>query len=141
MQSKDGPVLASAVLCVAELCSSMKTYALQSLNKFMPVILKLLKSHCQKAMPDVTVISIVTALQKIVESLGNFLSLYLDKLLFELTRLTSLYTDKEHPKVFAILFLAKITLVCYNQLIIQDIPCDIKKKKNFLANSFFFLFN
>jgi len=104
LRSKDGPVLASAALCVAELCTSMKIYSLHSLNKFMPVILNLLKSHCHQAVPDITAISIVSALQKIVESLGNFLSLYLDQFLFELARLNSLYTDKEQPKVFTILF-------------------------------------
>lgn len=100
LQTKDGPVLASAVLCVAELSCSMRTHALYSLNKFVPAILKLLGTHCHQNVPDVIIISIISALQKIVESLGNFLSLYLDQLLSELTRLSSLYTDTEHPKVF-----------------------------------------
>lgn len=104
LRSKDGPVLASAALCVAELCSSMRTHALYSLNKFVPAILKLLETHCHQTIPDVMVISIVSALQKIVESLGNFLSLYLDQLLSELTMLSSLYTDTEHPKVFMVFF-------------------------------------
>lgn len=109
LRSKDGPVLASAALCVAELCSSMRTHALYSLNKFVPAILKLLETHCHQNVPDVMVISIVSALQKIVESLGNFLSLYLDQLLSELTMLSSLYTDTEHPKVFMIfLFQSRI---------------------------------
>ncbi|EZA62705.1 HEAT repeat-containing protein [Ooceraea biroi] len=109
LRSKEGPVLASAALCVAELCSSMKTYALHSLNKFVPAILKLLSSHCHQPVPDVTVISIVSALQKIVESMGNFLSLYLDQLLFELTRLNSLYTDTEHPKIGVVVSRLKTT--------------------------------
>jgi len=77
----------------------MRTHALYSLNKFVPAILKLLKTHCHQNVPDVIVISIVSALQKIVESLGNFLSLYLDQLLSELTMLSSQYTNMEHPKV------------------------------------------
>lgn len=100
LESKNGPVLANAALCVAELCSSMRTHALYSLNKFVPAILKLLKTHCYQNVPDVIVISIVSALQKIVESLGNFLSLYLDQLLYELTMLSSQYTNTDHPKVF-----------------------------------------
>lgn len=109
LRSKDGPVLASAALCVAELCSSMRTHALYSLNNFVPAILKLLKTYCHQNIPDVIAISIVTALQKIVESVGVFLSLYLEQLLFELTRLSSLYTDNEHPKVH-ISFVKIITL-------------------------------
>ncbi|XP_071648303.1 HEAT repeat-containing protein 1 [Temnothorax longispinosus] len=109
LQSKNGPVLASAALCVAELCSSMRTHALYSLNKFVPAILNLLKTHCHQNVPDVIVISIVSALQKIVESLGNFLSLYLDQLLSELTMLNSQYTNTEHPKASIVLSRLKAT--------------------------------
>ncbi|KAL0099405.1 hypothetical protein PUN28_020146 [Cardiocondyla obscurior] len=109
LKSKNGPVLGSAALCVAELCSSMRTHALYSLNKFVPAILKLLKTHCHQNVPDVIVISIVSALQKIVESLGNFLSLYLDRLLSELTILSSQYTNTEHPKASIVLSRLKAT--------------------------------
>lgn len=121
LRSKDGPVLASAALCVAELCSSMKTYALHSLNKFVPAILKLLKTHCHQNVPDMIVVSIVSALQKIVESLGNFLSLYLDQLLHEVTRLSSLYTDTEHPKVIFTHISIYITL---NILFSRKVKCN-----------------
>nr|XP_033335070.1 HEAT repeat-containing protein 1 [Megalopta genalis]XP_033335071.1 HEAT repeat-containing protein 1 [Megalopta genalis] len=99
LKTKEGPVLGSAALCVAELCSSMRIHAIHSLNKFVPAILQLLENHCHQDVPDVILVSIVSALQKIVESVGNFLSLYLDQLLFELARLNSLYTDTEHPKI------------------------------------------
>ncbi|KAK9306181.1 hypothetical protein QLX08_003072 [Tetragonisca angustula] len=99
LSSREGPVLGSAALCVAELCSSMRIHAIHSLNKFVPAILQLLEDHCNQDMPDVVAVSIVSALQKIVESVGNFLSLYLDQLLFELARLSSLYTDTEHQKI------------------------------------------
>ncbi|XP_003699510.1 HEAT repeat containing 1 homolog l(2)k09022 isoform X2 [Megachile rotundata] len=99
LRTREGPVLGSAALCVAELCSSMRIHAIHSLNKFVPAILQLLENHCHQGVPDVIVVSIVSALQKIVESVGNFLSLYLDQLLFELARLNSLYTDTEHPKI------------------------------------------
>jgi len=113
LQSKNGPVLANAALCVAELCSSMRTHALYSLNKFVPAILKLLKTHCHQNVPDVIVISIVSALQKIVESLGNFLSLYLDQLLSELTMLSSQYTNMEHPKVLVFIIYILHNIIMY----------------------------
>ncbi|XP_043288104.1 HEAT repeat-containing protein 1 [Venturia canescens] len=99
MKTKEGPLLASSVLCTAELCASMRTHAIKSLNKFVPAVIRLLKVHCNKESPDFVVVSIVSALQKIVESVGNFLSLYLDQLLLELTRLSSVYTDTENPKI------------------------------------------
>ena len=100
-------MLASAVLCVAELCSSMRNHAIQSVNKFAPAIIRLLRVHCHQESP--VVVSIVSALQKIVESVGKFLSLYLDELLSELTRLSSLYTDAEHPKIGLIVSRLKAT--------------------------------
>ncbi|OAD58590.1 HEAT repeat-containing protein 1 [Eufriesea mexicana] len=109
LRSREGPVLGSAALCVAELCSSMRIHAIHSLNKFVPAILKLLEDHCHQGVPDMIVLSIVSALQKIVESVGNFLSLYLDHLLFELARLNSLYTDTEHPKIDIVVSRLKAT--------------------------------
>lgn len=107
LRSKDGPMLANAILCLAELVGSMETHVLSELDNFLPEILELLKTHCRQNVPDSMVVSIVTALQKIVESLGNFLSPYLNKLLSELTILDSLYTDTENPKVFMLLSLVK----------------------------------
>ncbi|XP_043266082.1 HEAT repeat-containing protein 1 [Colletes gigas] len=109
LRTKEGPVLGSAALCVAELCSSMRIYAIPSLNKFVPAVLQLLENHCHQDVPDVIVVSIVSALQKIVDSVGNFLSLYLDQLLFELARLNSLYTDTEHPKIGVVVSRLKAT--------------------------------
>ncbi|XP_011505568.1 PREDICTED: HEAT repeat-containing protein 1 [Ceratosolen solmsi marchali] len=99
VKKREGAVLSSAVLCVAELCSSMRIHAIQSLNKFMPAVIRLLDKHCRQEIPDILIISIVTALQKIVESIGNLLSLYLDQLLHELSRMSFLYTDFAHSKI------------------------------------------
>ncbi|XP_034937507.1 HEAT repeat-containing protein 1 [Chelonus insularis] len=109
MKVKEGPLLGSVVLCVGELCGSMRTYAISHLNKFMPEIIRLLKKYCNQEVPDIVVLSIVSALQKIVESLGNFLSLYLDKLLSELCRLSSLYTDSDNPKIESVVVRIKAT--------------------------------
>lgn len=99
LENASGPVLGSAVLCVAELCNSMRTQAIQSLSAFVPAILRLLPVHCKEPIPDIVAISIVSALHKIVEAIGNFLSPYLDQLLFELTRVNSLYKETDNQKV------------------------------------------
>ncbi|OXU28122.1 hypothetical protein TSAR_002629 [Trichomalopsis sarcophagae] len=109
VKKREGAVLGSAALCVAELCSSMRVHAIQSLNKFVPAIIRLLEKHCHQEIPDILTISIVSALQKIVESVGNFLSLYLDQLLYELSRLNFLYTDSEHPKIGLVVSRLKAT--------------------------------
>ncbi|XP_035743591.1 HEAT repeat-containing protein 1-like [Vespa mandarinia] len=109
LKTRDGPILGSTALCVAELCSCLRTYAIQSLNKFVPAIIHLMKTHCHEEIPDIVTISIVSAFQKIVESIGNFLSLYLDQLLYELTRLNSFYTDTDHPKIGVVVSRLKST--------------------------------
>ncbi|XP_058792928.1 HEAT repeat-containing protein 1 homolog [Phymastichus coffea] len=107
IKKREGAVLGSATLCVAELCSSMRVHAIESLNKFVPAIIRLLQTYCKEETPDILTISIISALQKIVESVGNFLSLYLVRLLYELARLNTLYTDLENPKISPIVLRLK----------------------------------
>ncbi|KAI4480692.1 hypothetical protein M0802_014164, partial [Mischocyttarus mexicanus] len=109
LKTRKGPILGSAALCVAELCSCLRTHAIQSLNKFVPALIKLIETYCHEEIPDVVTISIVSAFQKIVESVGNFLSLYLDQILYELTRLNSFYTDTDHPKIGVVVSRLKLT--------------------------------
>ncbi|XP_015119212.1 HEAT repeat-containing protein 1 [Diachasma alloeum] len=108
LKTKEGPLLGSIVLCLAELCGTMRTHVIPYLSKFFPAILKLLKTRCCQESPDVVTISIISALQKIVESIGNFLSLYLEQLLLELCKLSSLYADSDHPKIGIIVSRLKI---------------------------------
>ncbi|XP_014600761.1 PREDICTED: HEAT repeat-containing protein 1 isoform X1 [Polistes canadensis] len=109
LKTRNGPILGSAALCVAELCSCLRTSAIQSLNKFVPALINLIETYCHEEIPDVVTISIISAFQKIVESVGNFLSLYLDQILYELTRLNSFYTDTDHPKIGVVVSRLKLT--------------------------------
>ena len=99
MKKRSGPVLGSATACVGELCSSMRIHALNSLNNFFPAILHLVEKQTYQEVPDVVMISVICALQKVIETMANFMSPYLDQLLFQLSRLNSLYRDSENPKV------------------------------------------
>uniref|UniRef100_A0A1Y1MKS6 HEAT repeat-containing protein 1 n=1 Tax=Photinus pyralis TaxID=7054 RepID=A0A1Y1MKS6_PHOPY len=73
-------VLASLILCVAELCNQLRAHAITSLTKCMPVMLKLLKPN-KEAAPSLLVTSNVAAINKILDSLSLFLSPFLKKLL------------------------------------------------------------
>lgn len=118
LKTREGPVLANAALCVAELCSFIGPYAVQSLNKFFPEILRLLDSQCCQEVPDITVISIVSAMQKIIESVGKFISKDdLQQLLIKICKLSSFYAESEHPKV--------------NKLLIQHLKNKQINKTNF----------
>ncbi|XP_041968387.1 HEAT repeat-containing protein 1 [Aricia agestis] len=79
----NGNVMASVVLCLAELCSNLKAHALGSLRKFMPALIKVLKKQRKADTPELVLLSTVTAISKIVESVPLFLSPYLQKILYE----------------------------------------------------------
>ncbi|RZC33246.1 HEAT repeat-containing protein 1 -like [Asbolus verrucosus] len=82
-------ILASTLLCLAELCSNLRAYAISSVPNFMPALLKILKQQKRQESPSLLLLSSVTAVQKILETLPLFLSPYLEKLLFELSILAS----------------------------------------------------
>lgn len=99
-----GNVMASVVLCLAELCSNLKAHALVSLRKFMPALIKVLKKQRKAETQELVLLSTVTAIAKVVESLPLFLSPYLQKILYEYSILLAKWQsqDQECSKVSAI---------------------------------------
>ncbi|XP_059059367.1 HEAT repeat-containing protein 1 [Achroia grisella] len=99
-----GNVMASIVLCLAELCSNLKAHALVGLCKFMPALLKVLKKQRKADTPELILLSTITAITKIIESLPLFLSPYLQKILYEYSILSAKWHthDQECSKVSAI---------------------------------------
>lgn len=99
-----GQVTASVVLCLAELCGNLKVHALSSLRRFMPALIKVLKKQRKADTPELVLLSTVTAISKIVESLPLFLSPYLQKILYEYSILLAKWQnyDQGCSKVSAI---------------------------------------
>ncbi|XP_013181266.1 PREDICTED: HEAT repeat-containing protein 1 [Papilio xuthus] len=97
-------VMASVVLCLAELCGNLKAHALVSLRKFMPALIKVLKKQRKSDVQELVLLSTVTAISKIVESLPLFLSPYLLKILYEYSILFAKWDgyDQECSKVSTI---------------------------------------
>lgn len=87
-------VLASVMLCLAELCVNLRAHAIPSLPNFMPAILKILKQQKSQDSSNLLLLSSVTAVQKILETLPRFLSPYLEKLLYELSLLASKWSGE-----------------------------------------------
>lgn len=94
-----GNVMASVVLCLAELCSNLKAHALASLRKFMPALIKVLKKQRLAETPELILLSTVTAISKIIESLPMFLSPYLQKILFEYSILYAKWQHSDQEQV------------------------------------------
>lgn len=92
-------ILASAILCLSELCCHLRAYAIPNLNKFMPILLKILKIHRQENQPNLLLLSTVTAILKILESLPLFLSSYIEKLLYELCLISNKWKNPDDGKM------------------------------------------
>ncbi|XP_018325766.1 HEAT repeat-containing protein 1 [Agrilus planipennis] len=105
-------VLASIVLCLAELCANLRAHTISSLNKFMPALIKILKTQKTKEMPTLLLLSVLTALQKILDSLPLFLSPYLEKLLCAVSSLAcSWNAETKNEKLTP--FINKITSITH----------------------------
>lgn len=94
----DANILASAILCLAELCTHLRSHSISSLPKFMPAIIKVLKTQNKEEYPTLLLLSSVTTLQKILDVLSLFISPYLEKLLCEICNLTSKWQDADDSK-------------------------------------------
>ncbi|KAJ9574702.1 hypothetical protein L9F63_008137, partial [Diploptera punctata] len=82
-------LLASVILCLAELVSVLRAHSIVQLKEFMPAVIKILGEQKDLDSPNLLLLSVVTATQKIVETLCHFLSPYLDKLLLQISILST----------------------------------------------------
>ncbi|XP_055713807.1 HEAT repeat-containing protein 1 homolog [Phlebotomus papatasi] len=75
-------ILASVVLSIAEICSNLRVHSLSALSIFMPIFLQILEKDTEEnESVDMTTVSIITALQKVIDTLPMFLSPYLERML------------------------------------------------------------
>ncbi|XP_076255308.1 HEAT repeat containing 1 homolog l(2)k09022 [Rhynchophorus ferrugineus] len=82
-------VLASVILCLAELCANLRVHAISCLPDIMPSFLKILKCQKHQNTSNLLLISVVTAVNKLLDSFPLFLSPYLKKIVFEMSILTT----------------------------------------------------
>ncbi|XP_072523688.1 HEAT repeat-containing protein 1 [Salminus brasiliensis] len=80
-------VMSSALLCVAEVTSTLKALAIPQIHKLMPAVLQTLQERKDLLSNEVYLLSAVTALQKTAETLPHFISPYLEGTISQVTRL------------------------------------------------------
>ncbi|KAF5893881.1 HEAT repeat-containing protein 1, partial [Clarias magur] len=81
-------VMSSALLCVAEVTSTLKALAITQVHRLMPAVLQALKERKDLFSTEVYLLSAVTALQKTAETLPHFISPYLEDIISQVSRLT-----------------------------------------------------
>ncbi|XP_016055352.1 PREDICTED: HEAT repeat-containing protein 1 [Miniopterus natalensis] len=80
-------VRGSALLCAAEVASTLGALAIPQLPSLMPSLLTTMKNTSELASGDVYLLSAVAALQKVVETLPHFISPYLEGVLSQVIHL------------------------------------------------------
>uniref|UniRef100_A0A8C9X9E9 HEAT repeat-containing protein 1 n=1 Tax=Sander lucioperca TaxID=283035 RepID=A0A8C9X9E9_SANLU len=85
---EDRNVTGSALLCVAELVGTLKALAIPQLPRLMPAVLQALTDRKELLTNEIYLLSAVTALQRVTETLPHFISPYLDDVTQQVCRLT-----------------------------------------------------
>ncbi|KAK3612581.1 hypothetical protein CHS0354_042081 [Potamilus streckersoni] len=75
-------VSACALLCLAEICSTLKVHVIQHLPLFMPQLLNILSKEEALFSNELYLLSVLTTVSKVTENLAHFLSPYLTDILF-----------------------------------------------------------
>ncbi|XP_048392427.1 HEAT repeat-containing protein 1 isoform X2 [Stegostoma tigrinum] len=95
-EEEEKNVLGSALLCIAEVTTALKALAIPQLPRLIPGLLKALKKQKELLSNEIYLLSAVTALQKVVETLSHFISPYLQDILTQVTRLTKIASRTGH---------------------------------------------
>ncbi|KAM4828879.1 HEAT repeat-containing protein 1 [Thomomys bottae] len=86
-QEEEKNVLGSALLCIAEVASTLEALAIPQLPSLMPSLLAAVKSTSQLVHSEVCLLSALAALHKVVETLPHFISPYLEGILCQVIHL------------------------------------------------------
>uniref|UniRef100_A0A3P8SR54 HEAT repeat-containing protein 1 n=1 Tax=Amphiprion percula TaxID=161767 RepID=A0A3P8SR54_AMPPE len=87
---EDRNVMGSALLCVAEVVGTLKTLAIPQLPRLMPAVLHVLSDRKELLSSEIYLLSVVTAMQRVTETLPHFISPYLQDTIIQVCRLTQL---------------------------------------------------
>ncbi|KAM9212388.1 HEAT repeat-containing protein 1 [Dugong dugon] len=95
-------VLGSALLCIAEVTSTLEALAIPQLPSLMPSLLTTMKTTSELVSSEVYLLSALATLQKVVETLPHFISPYLEGVLSQvihLEKITSEMGSASQPNV------------------------------------------
>ncbi|XP_010150075.1 PREDICTED: HEAT repeat-containing protein 1 [Eurypyga helias] len=92
-EKEEKNVMGSALLCIAEVTCTLKAQAIPQLPRLMPALLKTLKNRKELISNEIYLLSAVTALLKVAETLPHFLSPYLLDCLLQVVRLEKIVAE------------------------------------------------
>ncbi|NXY67516.1 HEAT1 protein, partial [Glareola pratincola] len=92
-EKEEKNVMGSALLCIAEVTCTLKAQAIPQLPRLMPALLKTLKNKKELVSNEIYLLSAITALLKVAETLPHFLSPYLLDYLLQVVRLEKIVVE------------------------------------------------
>ncbi|NXU02496.1 HEAT1 protein, partial [Buphagus erythrorhynchus] len=92
-EKEEKNVMGSALLCIAEVTCTLKAQAIPQLPRLMPALLKTLKNKKELVSSEIYLLSAITALLKVAETLPHFLSPYLLECLLQVVRLEKIVAE------------------------------------------------
>ncbi|NXV14840.1 HEAT1 protein, partial [Cepphus grylle] len=92
-EKEEKNVMGSALLCIAEVTCTLKAQAIPQLPRLMSALLKTLKSKKELVSNEIYLLSAITALLKVAETLPHFLSPYLLDCLLQVVRLEKIVVE------------------------------------------------
>ncbi|NXD21175.1 HEAT1 protein, partial [Spelaeornis formosus] len=92
-EKEEKNVMGSALLCIAEVTCTLKAQAIPQLPRLMPALLKTLKSRKELISNEIYLLSAITALLKVAETLPHFLSPYILECLLQVVRFEKIVAE------------------------------------------------
>ncbi|XP_064014659.1 HEAT repeat-containing protein 1 [Pogoniulus pusillus] len=92
-EKEEKNVMGSALLCIAEVTCTLKAQAIPQLPRLMPALLKTLKNKKELVSNEIYLLSAITALLKVAETLPHFFSPYLLDCLLQVVRLEKIVAE------------------------------------------------
>ncbi|NXV47006.1 HEAT1 protein, partial [Uria aalge] len=92
-EKEEKNVMGSALLCIAEVTCTLKAQAIPQLPRLMSALLKTLKSKKELVSNEIYLLSAITALLKVAETLPHFLSPYLLDCLLQVVHLEKIVVE------------------------------------------------
>ncbi|KAH0507192.1 HEAT repeat-containing protein 1 [Microtus ochrogaster] len=92
-KKEEKKVLGSALLCIAEVTSTLEALAIPQLPSLMPSLLAAMKSTSELVHSEVCLLRALAALHKVVETLPHFISPYLEGLLIQVIHLEKITSE------------------------------------------------
>ncbi|KAK3090239.1 hypothetical protein FSP39_010297 [Pinctada imbricata] len=132
------PLSASALLCIAEICNSLKAHVIAHLAAFMPHLVTVMKDQNTLFLNDLYTLSVITTTQKVLENLSLFLTPYLNDIMYQVCMLcTDTRETLQKPQIQQRLKTIRHTLAtllpprillpvvtwCYENISAQQIMC------------------